>query len=183
MKPATILRFVTILLFCAAAAYSQSLADLAEKEKARREQITSVHVLTDEETAKFFKVPEPPEESSSEDAKPPEQAEADSEDANESTEPTDSQGRNEEHWRKTMAEARQKVQNLENASNVLYLKRNDTQNKFVVDGYNRDTLQQELKQIVSDQEQTRINLEQAKSELDSLMEEAQSSGALPGWLD
>jgi hypothetical protein len=190
MKKLAVLLPMALLIACVSAAYSQSLADLASKEKDRRAEIKDNKVITDKDVAKFkSSTPEPSlPDQPYEDVDSPT---AEGEDAKDSQankpdpdEPTDFQGRPESYWRKTMADARQKVKDLTNEANVMVLAIADLQNKFysMDDGFNRETLQRDLQKSYYQQDMNKENLEKAKAQLEELENDARKSGALPGWV-
>jgi len=185
---------IAFLIMFASMAYSQSLADIANKEKQRREAVKNDRVITDEEAAKYISTHEkdapapdqPPaktdsaKEESKAEAQPPSQSGKVDPD-----EPTDFQGRPESYWRKTMADARQRVKDLENEANVLILKRNDLQNQYynLDDGFKREGVQREIQKAIYEQDMNKENLAKAKAALQDLGNEARKSGALPGWIE
>ena len=133
-----------VAVFLAATAFlqAQSLADMAEKEKQRREEIgEKPKMITNDALAGFsggsVSTAGPVSLPSVEpDAGQKEETEGLNEETGEkagSEEPTDFEGRSETYWRETMGEARQKVKNLEQEATVLTLKMNDLDNRF----YNR----------------------------------------------
>ncbi len=192
MKRKTIVGFVTVLLLCGTAAYGQSLADLAKKEKERREQVKKdVKVITNVEAAKFHNVPvtvaaQPPSvpEGKMESGKDADAADKAAAKKPANDEPTDLLGRPESFWRQTMADARKKIKDLENDSNVLILKLNDLQNQFYREsnGFKQQDIQAEIQKTLYEQSVNKENLEKAKDALADLEKEARKSGALPGWL-
>ena len=135
MKRLAALFGTALLVSVASVSYSQSLADLANKEKERRQEVKNDKVITDQQAAKFRSEPlkadgpEQPavtkpdsEKKSVEDTSAAEKPESD--------EPVDFEGRPESYWRKTMAEARQKVKDLENEANVITLRISTLQTQF-----------------------------------------------------
>jgi hypothetical protein len=185
---------VALLFFLTAAlAFSQSLADLAKKEKERREKIKDgSKVITNEDTPKYKAGPvttgtpiAPPasqkagaDKSGSEPEAAPKAAKANPD------EPVDFQGRPESFWRQTMADARQRVKNLENEANVLILKMADLQNQFYreASGFKQQDIQREIQKTFYEQDRNKEELSKAKDQLQDLEKEARKSGALPGWL-
>jgi hypothetical protein len=173
-----------IFFIVISAAYAQSLADLAEKEKIRREEVKGeAKVIILRSTA-------PDTESPAADPEPaakPEPEKKETATATNKTDPdedVDLQGRPESYWRKTMAEARQKVKDLEEESKVLTLKMAGLQTKFynMDDGFARESVQRDIQKAVYEQDTNKANLEKAKTALQNLEKEARQSGALPGWL-
>ncbi len=193
MMKRTIPLFVVFLFFMeAAAACSQSLADLARKEKERREQIrTDGKAITNIEAAKYKASPgttvtpvtpapaaQKPTAESAEGEGAPKAVKADPD------EPVDFQGRPESYWRQTMADARQRVKDLENEGNVLTLKIADLQNQFYreANGFKQQDIQREIQKTFYEQDKNKEELAKAKDQLQDLEKEARKSGALPGWL-
>lgn len=180
--------FQTALLFVfASVAYSQSLGDLANKEKERRKEVTDEKVITEEQAAKY--------RSSSLTTTIPEQPAAKTDSENrasvspktekpESDEPVDFEGRTETYWRQTMAEARQKVKALEDEATAIELRLNSLQNKFYRedDGFKREGVQQDMQKGYYERDKNKEDLANAKDMLQDLEKEARKSGALPGWL-
>jgi hypothetical protein len=196
MRCKTIYSLVAVILSLGVTAYSQSLADLAKKEKERREQVkTQARVITNSEAAKFknhavtteSSVPTvaATKEGTDKDAASEASAKPDSaakKPAND--EPTDFQGRPESFWRQTMSDARKKVKDLENEANVLILRMNDLQNQFYREssGFRQQDIQREIQKTIFEQDTNKEKLAKAKDALTDLEKEARKSGALPGWL-
>ena len=191
-KIAVLLHTVFLIAFVSVSYAQQSLADLAKQEKERREEIKNNRVITNEEAASYVKEANPssalmeqqsgtvhPDKRGSEAANKPQT------DNPEADEPTDFEGRPESFWRKTMAEARQKVKDLTNEANVIVLKIADQRNEFyrMDSGFKqRGDLQREIQKSYYGQDLNKENLEKAKLELQDLENEARKSGAPPGWL-
>jgi hypothetical protein len=189
MKRIAVLLPLALFIAFVSAASSQSLTDIAKKEKERRNEVKNVKVITEEEAAKY-------KSQAPADAAAPEAAAAGSEkkegeagakpeagkaDPNEST---DFQGKTESYWRKTMGDARQKVKDLTNESNVLVLKIADLQKEFnyAADNFRREALQRDIQKAYYEQDQNKEKLEKAKAELKDLENDAHKNGALPGWI-
>lgn len=174
-----------LLLVIASAANSQSLADLANKEKERRQEIKNDRVITEEDAAKYRT--EAPATGSPE--QPAVAADSEKKDTSKvdkpvSDEPVDFQGRPESYWRETMAAARQKVKDLENEANVIVLRITSLQNQFYSEdnGFKREGIQREIQKSFYDQDKNKQDLATARDALQDLEKEARKSGALPGWL-
>jgi len=189
MRRLTTILATLFLLSSAGFAYSQSLAELAKKEKARREQVkTQERVITNQDAAKFKATgamtttvqtePIPPKPAPEKPAAAPPEKQV-------SDEPVDFQGRPESYWRQTLADARSKVKELENEANVLILKLNDLQNRFYRDssGFNQQEIQREINKATYEQDLNKEKLATAKAQLEDLLKEARKSGALPGWIE
>jgi hypothetical protein len=178
--------FFQIILFLGSAfiVHAQSLADLAKKEKERRSKITKARVITVEEAAKYITEPNPSAARKNSAEKAGESETEVKTERPDLDEPVDFQGRPESYWRQTMAEARQKVQDLENEKNVLILKQNRLENEFHSEdnGFRREAIQREIQKTFYEQDLNKENLEKAKAALEDLEQEARKSGALPGWI-
>ena len=191
MKKSVVFLLTSLFVLTASFVYSQSLAELAKKENERRKEITNDRVITKEEADKYRtdsgKSADVKDRSSvadvSEAEKSVSETQAQSDKIN-SDEPVDFEGRPESYWRKTMAEARQKVHDLENEANVLILKQNSLQNEFYRedDGFKREGIQREIQKTYYEQDLNKDNLQKAKAALQDLENEARKSGALPGWI-
>lgn len=190
MKKIALLVQTSLFLTFAAVAYSQSLADLASKEKERRQEVKDEIVITDEQVAKFRTEPATPADTDQPAAKPDtskKTSESGAESANEKTdpnEPVDFQGRTESYWRQTMSEAKQKVKDLQNEANAITLKIADLQTQFYKedDGYKKESIQREIQKSIYEQDKNKEDLAKAQDVLQDLDKEARKSGALPGWL-
>jgi hypothetical protein len=198
MKPISCLCTGLLVAALASFGYSQSLAELAKKEKERREAVKGeTKVITDAEAAKFRSNPvtttatapasgteKPGAEKTDATAATAPTAGAAAKDKPGSDEPVDFQGRPESYWRQAFADARQKVNELENESNVLILKLNDLQNRFYreSDGFKQQTIQKDIQKALYQQDQNKEKLAKAKEAVTDLEKEARRSGALPGWI-
>ncbi len=196
MKPISFVLIGLLVAGLASVGYSQSLAELAKKEKERRQAVKDAKVITNEQAAKYQSAPltaatlpttQTAEKTAAGADKPPGQGEAVPGTVKEkppSDEPVDFQGRPESFWRQTFADARQKVKGLEDESNVLILKLNDLQNRFYRenDGFKQQEIQREIQKTIYEQDVNKENLAKAKSDLTDLEREARKSGALPGWI-
>jgi hypothetical protein len=191
MRRSAALLFATVFVMIASLAYAQSLADLAKKEEERRREITNARVITSEEAAKFITETEAPDSETDQAADDENGEEPDSNAVTaaktktpDSDEPVDFLGRPESFWRKTMAEARKRVKDLEDEKNVLILKQNRLENEFYRedDGFKREAIQREIQKTFYEQDLNKENLAKAKDELEDLIKEARKSGALPGWI-
>jgi hypothetical protein len=200
MKKLAALVPLFMLAVFVAAAYSQSLADLADKEKARRQEVQNgSKAITNAEITKYkggavttFGATGKPAakaetgQADSQQEKSEEiQSEQDEGAKPDPDEPVDFEGRPESYWLKTMADVCQRVKELENESNVIVLKLNDLQNRFYSedDGFKREGIQREIQKALYEQDQIKEDLAKASDVLQDLEKEGRKSGALPGWID
>jgi hypothetical protein len=174
-----------LLLGIASAAHAQSLADLAEKEKERRQEIKNDWVITGADVAKYQSAA-PTANSTATPAATEDSAKKTTPRAEkpESDEPVDFQGRPESYWRETMAAARQKVKDLENEANVITLRISTLQTQFYAedDGFKREGIQKEIQKSFYEQDKNKEELAKAQDALQDLEKEARKTGALPGWI-
>lgn len=189
MRKLTAILATVFLLSSAGIVYSQSLADVAKKEKERREQLKiQERVITNQDAARFkatgaitvvAQAAPAPQKAA------PEKEAAAKPDKPASDEPVDFQGRPESFWRQTIADARGKVRDLENEANVLVLRLNDLQNRFYreSDGFRQQEIQRELNKTIYEQDLNKEKMAAARVQLDDLLKEARKSGVLPGWIE
>jgi hypothetical protein len=203
MKTALLWIAGALVLSLSLSAFSQSLGDLAKKEKERREAVkTDSKVITNEKASKSLGTvtteappmthPAPTQEkagsevekAATENEKTPSEPDADVKPKKDSEEPVDFQGRPESYWRQTFADARKRVKDLENQTNVIILKLNDLNNQFYKesDGFKQQQIQREIQKTFFEQDATKEALEKAKGDVVDLEREARKSGALPGWI-
>ncbi|MBN2320160.1 MAG: hypothetical protein JXR49_13840 [Acidobacteria bacterium] len=192
MKFITAFFSAALCIAIAATAYAQSLADIANKEKQRREQIDAApEVITNDKISEYSggsvstisPLSLPSGKTDSENIEG--DAESEVQDKKiDPDEPVDFQGRPESYWRETMTGARKKVKDLEDEANVLTLRLNELQTQLnnAGDGFRQESVQRELQKTYYEQDMNKENLAKAKEELADLEKEARKSGALPGWL-
>ena len=198
MKRFALFVISAFLLATAGAAYSQSLAELAKKEKERREKITAQNkVIKYQEAPKTASgtaapssqaqpaSPKPAGEKPAKEgeAKPEKEAAPKLDSA--ATEPVDFNGKPESFWRKSAADARKKIKDFEDEGKTIVLKVADLRNQVAAesDGFKRQQLQRDLNDAIFFQNLNETRLTAAKDKLDELLADARKSGALPGWLD
>lgn len=178
------------LFTCAPSASPQSLVDLANQEKERRQDVKSERLIGDEQLAKFRSesraeplADAPPVKPEGE-QKSPETVAAEKT-AKGGDEPVDFEGRPESYWRQTIGEARQKMQSLDNEAKALALRLNDLQTRFYAedDGFRREGIQREMGKTFYEQDKNKEDLSKAKTVLEDLLKEARRTGALPGWIE
>lgn len=187
MKPISCIIAGLLVAALASFGYSQSLAEIAKKEKERREAVKGqTKVITPQQAAKYQSGPvttttAPPGAATE---KPAAEKNATAAEKPASDEPLDFQGRPESFWKQSFADARQKIKDLENESNVIVLKLNDLQNRFYreSDGYRQQEIQREIQKTIYAQDLNKEKLSQARDALADLEKEARKSGALPGWI-
>ena len=183
MKRLTVF-LVTVLCLTCASAYARSLGDIAREEQKRREAVSDrVAVIEYAQPDRVTLIEtDADEEDASAEAENTETAKEDENTA--SNELTDIFGKPESQWRKTMADARNNLKQLEDEEKVLASRRNALQLQHSrTDGARRAPIRKELDNARQELDLARKNLEQAREELQSLQNEARSSGALPGWIE
>lgn len=189
----SMMTLIVFLLGISAAGYSQSLEELAKRERERRSAVSSeTKVITNKDTYKYRNssvstgtapatapTPKPEGQTPGATDTPGGKPKVDP------TESTDFQGRPESFWRQTFTDARTKVKELESEAKVLTLKANDLQNRFYREssGFKQQDIQRELQKTFHEQDQNKANLAKAKEELADLEKDARKSGALPGWIN
>lgn len=192
MKYITAFFFSVFCIAIASTAYAQSLAEIADKEKQRREQTGEApKTITNDSLSNYSggsvstitPLSLPSKKSDSENI------EEDVESENQGVEvdpdePVDFMGRPESYWRETMTSARKKVKDLEDETTVLTLRLNKLQTEFYNsgDGFRQQSVQREIQKTYYEQDLNKENLAKAKEELADLEKEARKSGALPGWI-
>jgi hypothetical protein len=190
MKQLIVILQTAVFVGIASLACAQSLADLANKEKERREEIENgTKVITNAEVANYRNGavttgPAITAASTETDIENGDEGQSSSTEAD-SDEPVDFEGRPESFWRTTMDEARRKVKELENRADVIVLKLTDLQTQFysIDDGFKREEIQREINKAFYEQDQNKKNLAEAMDQLRDLEKEARKSGALPGWIE
>ena len=96
----------------------------------------------------------------------------------------DANDNNESYWRNVISDARNRLRQLEDDSTELTSRRNALQLQHDrTNGARRGPIKDEIERTKQAQENIRIDLKQAREELQSLLNEARSSGALPGWIE
>jgi hypothetical protein len=185
----SVLLLSAIFFIVVSTAYAQSLSDLAEKERIRREDVKGdAKVIIIQSPAPDIETPTAkPESPAAPEAEKKEAAPETDQSASSKPDPNeevDLQGRPESYWRKTMADTRQKIKDLEEESKVLTDKMNGLQTKFynMDDGFARESVQRDIQKTTYEQDANKTNLEKAKTALQDLEKEARKSGALPGWI-
>jgi len=199
MKKCTVLLSAFFFLTCAAA-YSQSLGDLAREEQKRRDAISEDRIITLEnappavpdkdaaEGKKGF-----PDDEYAYDETEDTQNDYENADGEESEYPAEESypdaaanpdEKTESYWRNTMSEARNRIKQLENEKKELSSLRNALQSQHnKANGSRRGPIKNEIDKTRQAQDLNDKNLEQARKELQSLQNSARSSGALPGWIE
>lgn len=193
MKRITTVLTTFLVLGSAALCWSQSLGELARKEKERRAKVAATtRPITNDHSARYTASPittgtpmpaAPDKAGEAQNASTP-GANAGAKGGVDPDEPVDFQGRPESYWRQSFADARKKVQDLENEANVIVLRINDLQNRFYRedDGFKQQSIQRDIQKSFYEQDLNKENLAKAKDQLQSLEKEARKSGALPGWM-
>jgi len=189
MKSTIAILSTLIIFVIAATGNAQSLAELAKKEKQRRAKAqASATVITNKDTSKYKGGALTTSTGSSRGSGSRSQkaagASTETVEGSGRVEPMDYFGRPESFWRQTFSDARQRLQSLENESNVLNLRIAELQNKFYSEdnGFKQQDIQRQIQKTIYEQDMNVDNLSKAKYSLQELEIEARKSGALPGWL-
>jgi len=180
-----LLLLIAILPMAGIAAYARSLGDLASEEQSRRDSITnSVTIVLKSApppvTDKEALIDKDETDAANKNGDSLKEAEADGNaDLN-----VDTNDNNESYWRSLISDARNRVRQLEYDSTELTSRRNALQLQHDrTNGARRGPIKDEIERIRQSQENIRRDLDQARGELQSLLNEARSSGALPGWIE
>jgi len=92
-------------------------------------------------------------------------------------------GKSETQWRKAASDARSRIKQLEEEAKSLASRRDALQRQHRTNVSQRGSIRDEINKTRQAQEQNGKNLEQARRELQSLQDDARSSGAPPGWIE
>jgi hypothetical protein len=187
MRKIAALSVAALFIAFVTAGFSQSLSDLADKEKQRRQNIkTDSKVITNEQTDKWHSKPVTAPESaqSKEDQEQGKDAEAKAKTPKaDPNEWVDFEGRSESYWRQTLAEARKKVKDLEVEADKLAMKATSLQGDYLQDGdvFRREGVtQREIQKNIYEQDLNKEKLEKARKELQDLESSARLNGVPPG---
>lgn len=173
---------LALLVFvpAAAAASAQSLADVARKEAERREKLdTTSKVLTNKDLgpSRGSITPPPPVEAAEPDAAPqPEGGPPVSEEAQ--------RAEDEQAWRQKMAAARVALERSEMFLDALQSKINALWAEFTArdDPAQRARIELERQRALTEFERVKNEVEQHRTAIADLEEEARRAGVPPGWL-
>ena len=83
-----------------------------------------------------------------------------------------------------MAEARQRVKDLQNEANAIVLRISSLQTQFYSEdnGFKREDIGRDIQKGFYEQDKNKEELAKAQDILQDLEKDARKSGALPGWL-
>ncbi|GMR21830.1 MAG: hypothetical protein BMS9Abin37_0147 [Acidobacteriota bacterium] len=166
----TIALLVTTLALSVGLAFSQSLAEIAKKEKERRDtnKTESKTVITDRElTQSFGRLPATRSSSSSAD----EDTEAANNDTAEGQEDEVDETKTREYWQNRIGGAKKKIAKLESELNDGDWGEGQA---FGVDPWGPNNL--------ATRQQSEQKLQAARAELEAIRAEARRAGAPPGWV-
>ncbi len=156
-----------------------SLAELARRERARRASLKKVPVITNATLRNVRGListsTAPPSASTGEESAEGQagtDAEAEAEDADQVT----------AEWKGRIGDARRKVEQAVNNSNVLQLKMNDLRNDYfrADDGTTQTRIQQQLQETIQEIELSRQEVQAARDALQSIQSQARQAGLQPG---
>ncbi len=154
-----------------------SLAELARRERARRASLKKVPVITNATLRNVRGListsTAPPSASTGEEsAEGQAGTDAEAEDADQVT----------AEWKGRIVDARRKVEQAVNNSNVLQLKLNDLRNDYfrADDGTTQTRIQQQLQETIQEIELSRQEVQAARDALQSIQSQARQAGLQPG---
>ena len=178
MKKCTV--FLAVVFYLTGmAAHSQSLGDLAREEQKRRESISGGVILILESAQPVVLDNQKP----TDDGGAKEDGEESVKKAS-SDELEDLCGNPESYWRNTMSDARNMLKHYEGEMTELTSLRNALQLQHdSANGSRRGQIKDVIDRARDAQELNRKNLEEAQSQLQSLLNNARTCGALPGWIE
>jgi hypothetical protein len=157
--------WIAIVMFAASAAFAQSLAEVAKKEKERREKLEAeeTRTITDVELRRAGGPPTLPTTASSTSSTDSEEgAEEDAAAGDEEEEEATDPRRTEEYWRGRLEPIDSRIQSLEQRLNSPQFTSNPT------GAADRQRLEQQLAE--------------ARAQRQAVLDEARRAGAPPGWL-
>jgi hypothetical protein len=169
--------------------YSQSLAELARKEKERRAQSqtpTKVRVLSNSDVDKFQKGAVSTGTYSQEPAKatpaitPPEASAATAATPQEAADPA----KDEKYWRGRFKELTDGQKASENKFILAQLQLNELRNRFYreSDGFYRETIQKDIDLKLKEMDRLEKESKEAQKQLEDFKKEARQNNVPPGWV-
>lgn len=182
-----------ITIFVIDITYAQSLADIAKKEKERREKIkTPGKVITNETVQEHLQgkgnasgtIEQPSKEGTESDTTFTTAASGESAKSEEISEPTDMDGNNESYWRSKIQDAKQRIADMEKQVDDLQLRLNSLQMSFYAmdDPNQRQLLNVEIDKTFEMLARAKDDLQKAKQDLEDIREEGRRKGAFPSWI-
>jgi hypothetical protein len=181
-----IIRFATVLLLGAgtASAGTQSLADVARKEEARRKTIAKPARVITNKDLKPSEIPLPQAGSDESAAAAPRADEQKPADTTEDEQAKDDQAKGEEAWRRRMGDARQNLEHSEMYLDALQNKVNSLWADFTSrdDPAQRALIEADRKKALAELDRVKQEVQDRKKAIDDLEEEARKAGVPPGWL-
>ena len=183
--------FAVFFFLTGITAYAQSLGDFAREEQKRREAAPdgiTIMLESARPAAPVEKVSAEDADADADETENPQEKDGNfGEDLDEKADPnelTDLYGNSESYWRNTMYDARSDLKLLEDEAKGLTSRLNAQQLQHnLANGVRRSRIKDEMDKTRQEQELNKKNLEEARSKLRSLQNEARSSGALPGWIE
>jgi hypothetical protein len=180
VKLTRILLVTFSMSWIAGLAHGQTLADMARRERARKQPIHTGEVYTNEsvKAAPGLAATAAIEPIKEQQAKP----DAAKDDAKPKG-PTDNKGRDEKYWREAFDKARQALKRSEDKLRLLDLKMTDLSSQLLRESvYTREMeLRAEIAQTTKDQVAARAEVAVSQQKIRDLEDELRRSGGLPGW--
>ncbi len=182
MKLPVLLTALLFLIVSISHADDSAVVKAARKERERRAKLKTGRVFTNKDVQEFVaKNPTPVKEGMEPEtqSQPAEDAEAvDLEDVNRDLE------QREEYWRKRNHEVSGRLQSAEKAVNAIQKEVDDLTRAFYAlnDVEQKGYMEYQRTQKLNNLQQAKRELDDARTDMDNLEEEARKAGALPGWL-
>ncbi len=182
MKLPVLLTALLFLIVSIIHSEDSQLVKAAKKERERRAKLKTGKVFTNKDVQEFVAKNPTPEREGMEpetQSQPAEDVEAaDLEDVNRDLE------QSEKYWRKRYQEVSGRLQNAEKTVGEIQKEVDDLTRAFYAlsDVEQKGYMEYQRTQRLNDLQQAKRELEDARTDMDNLEEEARKAGALPGWL-
>lgn len=182
MKLPVLLTALLFLIVSTSHSEDSAVVKAARKERERRANLKIGKVFTNKDVQEFVAKNPTPEKEGMEpetQSQPAEDMEAaDLEDVNRDLE------QNEQYWRARYHEVSGRLQSAEKAVSEIQKQVDDLTRAFYAlsDAEQKGYMEYQRTQRLNDLQQAKRELDDARTDMDNLEEEARKAGALPGWL-